>query len=238
MTKATIAWPVVASVAPTTAASATDGCETSADSTSVVEMLWPGHEHHVVDPAEQPDVAVVVLLRAVAGEVLALEARPVRVEEPLVVAPDGAQHRRPRLGEHQVAAAAVRAPRCASSSTTSAEMPGSGRLRRARLGRGHAGQRGDHDGAGLGLPPGVHDRGQRSPPMCLRYHIHASGLIGSPTRAEHPQRRQVELGGDVVAPLHERADRGRRGVEDRDPVLLRRSPRTGPGAGCPACPRT
>ena len=27
--------------APTTAASATDGCETSADSTSVVEMRWP-----------------------------------------------------------------------------------------------------------------------------------------------------------------------------------------------------
>ena len=28
-----IAWPVVASLAPTTAASATEGCETSADST-------------------------------------------------------------------------------------------------------------------------------------------------------------------------------------------------------------
>ena len=38
---ATIAWPVVGSVAPTTAASATFGWRTSADSTSVVEMLWP-----------------------------------------------------------------------------------------------------------------------------------------------------------------------------------------------------
>ena len=36
-----IAWPVVASLAPTTAASATLGCDTSADSTSVVEMRWP-----------------------------------------------------------------------------------------------------------------------------------------------------------------------------------------------------
>ena len=36
-----MAWPVVSSVAPTTAASATFGWETSADSTSVVEMLWP-----------------------------------------------------------------------------------------------------------------------------------------------------------------------------------------------------
>ena len=33
--------PVVASVAPTTAASATVGCDTSADSTSVVEIRWP-----------------------------------------------------------------------------------------------------------------------------------------------------------------------------------------------------
>ena len=41
MANATIAWPVVGSVAPTTAASATDGCDTSADSTSVVEMLCP-----------------------------------------------------------------------------------------------------------------------------------------------------------------------------------------------------
>ena len=36
-----MAWPVAGSVAPTTAASATVGWETSADSTSVVEMLWP-----------------------------------------------------------------------------------------------------------------------------------------------------------------------------------------------------
>ena len=36
-----IAWPVVASAAPTTAASATAGWDTSADSTSVVEMRWP-----------------------------------------------------------------------------------------------------------------------------------------------------------------------------------------------------
>ena len=65
------------------------------------------HVHHVVDAAEQPDVAVLVELGAVAGEVHALEARPVGVLEALVVAPDRAQHRRPRLGEHEVAALAV-----------------------------------------------------------------------------------------------------------------------------------
>ena len=36
-----MAWPVVASFAPTTAASATAGWSTSADSTSVVETRWP-----------------------------------------------------------------------------------------------------------------------------------------------------------------------------------------------------
>ena len=36
-----MACPVVASVAPTTADSATVGWSTSADSTSVVEMRWP-----------------------------------------------------------------------------------------------------------------------------------------------------------------------------------------------------
>ena len=41
ITNATMPWPVVGSLAPTTAASATDGWPTSEDSTSVVEMRWP-----------------------------------------------------------------------------------------------------------------------------------------------------------------------------------------------------
>ena len=36
-----MAWPVVSSVAPTTAASATFSWETSADSISVVDIRWP-----------------------------------------------------------------------------------------------------------------------------------------------------------------------------------------------------
>jgi hypothetical protein len=41
ITNATTAWPVVSSVAPTTAASATFGCDTSADSISVVDNRCP-----------------------------------------------------------------------------------------------------------------------------------------------------------------------------------------------------
>src|SRR5688572_24383846 len=43
----------------------------------------------------------------------------------------------------------------------------------------------------------VSTMGQRSPPIWVRYHIHASGLIGSPTE---PRRRRVErscLAGNV-----------------------------------------
>src|ERR687898_297469 len=51
----------------------------------------PGDVHDVVDPAEQPHVAVLVLLGTVPGEVVALvgKAGPVGVEVPLVIAPDG-----------------------------------------------------------------------------------------------------------------------------------------------------
>ena len=37
--------------------------------------------------------------------------------------------------------------------------------------------------------------GQRSCPMVSRYHIHASGLIGSPTLPEHPQRVELYFAG-------------------------------------------
>ena len=61
--------------------------------------------HHVVDPAEQPVVAVGVDPRAVAGEVVPREPRPVGLAEALVVAEDPARHRGPGPLEHEVAAA-------------------------------------------------------------------------------------------------------------------------------------
>src|SRR5690606_15699845 len=63
-----------------------------------------GDVHDVVDAAEHPQRSVVVVARTVAGEVptLILVARPVGLAVTLLVAPDAAQHRRPRLIEHQV----------------------------------------------------------------------------------------------------------------------------------------
>ena len=117
-----------------------------------------GDEHDVVDPAEQPVVALGVALGAVAGEVPAREPRPVRLAVALRVAPDPAQHRRPRSGEREVATAGDRRPASPSSFTISAPMPGQRERRAARLGDGRARERADHDGAGLGLPPRVDHR--------------------------------------------------------------------------------
>ena len=178
-----------------------------------------GDVHDVVDAAEQPEVAVVVALGAVAGEVPAGEARPVRLRVALGVAPDAAQHRRPRPGRARGSRRRGSAParrrrrrsrrRCRGAGTSRCRAsavvaPGSGLIMIAPVSVCHH----------------VSTTGQRPPPMCCQYQIHASGLIGSPT---DPSRRSDErscASGYCVAPLHERADRGRRGVEDRDAVPL------------------
>src|SRR5687768_1754871 len=66
------------------------------------------------------------------------------------------------------------------SSTTSALIPGSGKV--AEPGRRVvAPGRGEIMMAPVSVCHHVSTRGQRPPPMCSKYHIHASGLIGSPT---------------------------------------------------------
>ena len=121
--------------------------------------------------------------------------------------------------EHEVAAARDRRPASPASSTMSAPMPGQ-RERRAPGFSVVAPGSGLIMMAPVSVCHHVSTTGQRSPPMCCQYQTHASGLIGSPTRAEQPQRRQVVALGVLGAPLHEGADRGGRGVEDRDAVLL------------------
>ena len=93
----------------------------------------PGDVHDIVDAAQHPDLAIAAVARAVTGEVPALlgETRPVGLLEPLRVTPDAAQHRRPRLVEHEVAVGLLAVVGAGSSwlpssSTIMAEMPGSG----------------------------------------------------------------------------------------------------------------
>ena len=78
---------------------------------------------------------------------------------------------------------------------------------------GHgARDRGDHDGAGFGLPPGVDDRaavaadGLAVPHPRLR-------IDGLSHRSQQAQRGEIMLVRPLVAPLDEGADRGRGRVE-------------------------
>ena len=93
-----------------------------------------GDVQHVVDAAHDPEVAVLVAARAVAGEVEAvLEVLPVGAQVALVVAPDRAQHRRPGLADDELAARVGPLTSLPSSSTMSASMPGSGSVQEPGL---------------------------------------------------------------------------------------------------------
>src|SRR5690606_7625470 len=69
--------------------------------------------------------------------------------------------------------------------TTSTTIPGSGRVADPGF-VGVAPGSGEIMIAPVSVCHHVSTTGQRSPPIVLRYHIHASGLIGSPTE---PSRR-------------------------------------------------
>lgn len=95
--------------------------------------------------------------------------------------------------------------------------PGQRHLRRAELGGRDSGEQGNHLRAGLSLPE-YRRCVALSPPMTLRYHIQASGLMGSPTEPSTRARRGRTS--RISEPLHEGPDGGGRGVEDGDLVLF------------------
>ena len=91
--------------------------------------------------------------------------------------------------------------------------------RRAGLEPGRAGKRRDQDAAGLGLPPGIDDRAAAVADDAV-IPFPGFGIDRLADRAEKPQRCARGLLHRLVARLHQRADRGRRGVEDVDLVLV------------------
>ena len=72
-------------------------------------------------------------------------------------------------------------------------MPGTGSVALPGLSVGHAGERADHDRAGLGLPPGVDDRAALAADV-LPVPNPRLGVDRLADRAEQPQRRQVVAG--------------------------------------------
>ena len=98
-------------------------------------------------------------------------------------------------------------------------MPGNGRVAEPGFVLVMPGKRRDHDHPGLGLPPGVDDRAAFTADVLVVPHPRL-GVDRLTDRSEQAQRAEVVLLGPLRPPLHERADGGRRGVEDRDAVAL------------------
>ena len=101
----------------------------------------------------------------------------------------------------------------------SAAMPGNGREAEPGLSVVSPGSGGDEDGTGLGLPPGIHDRTALPADMLVVPHpgFRVDRLAHRP---QESQARQIPLRRPRVSPLHERADSGRRSVENGDAVSL------------------
>ena len=102
-------------------------------------------------------------------------------------------------------------------------MPGNGLRRRTGLERRDAGQRRDQNVSRLGLPPRVDDRTALCADVLVVPHPRF-GIDRLADRSEQAQAAQVALRRPVGAPLHERANRRRRRVEDRDAVALDQTP--------------
>src|SRR5438093_3049754 len=117
-----------------------------------------GDVNHVIHPAGDPIVAVLVSAAAVSSEVHARVERKVGLDEALVIAIDGPHHSWPRKLETQVASNTVPAQLVPLLIDHARLHAKEGQGRRAGLGFDRARQRGNENPAGLGLPPGVHDR--------------------------------------------------------------------------------
>src|SRR2546423_479819 len=114
---------------------------------------------HVIDAAENPEIGIVIALRTVAREVEIRTIGPLRevsLDVALVVAPNSAQHRRPRLRHRQQAAADFNSLRSGVEQIRG--IAGERLGGTAWFGSGDAGQRRDHDRPRLRLPPGIYDR--------------------------------------------------------------------------------
>ena len=139
-----------------------------------------------------------------------------------MVAPHGAHLPRPGRGRCRGCRSPRRRALCAAS-TSSGSMPGSGLVADPGFIAVAPGNGRDQRGAGFGLPPGVDDR---AAPVADHAPIPFPrvGLIGSPTvPSSRSDLRLWRVTGSSPSRI-ERADRGRRGVEDGHAQAVDRLP--------------
>src|SRR5262245_42682403 len=174
-----MACPVTSSATPTAAASATDGCDTSALSISAVPRRWPDtFTTSSMRPITQKNPSA---SRRAPSPVKYL---PGKREKYCCLKRSSSPHTVRNIEGHGLSITS-RPPSLTPASvpswrSTFGEIPKNGS---------------EHEPGLLAIAPGsgvitidpvsvcqyVSTMGQRSPPIVFRYHIHASGLIGSPT---------------------------------------------------------
>src|SRR5262249_29665462 len=117
----------------------------------------PGHVQYVVNPPHNPEVAVFVTAAAVTREVATVYLAPIGILVSLGISPEPAQHARPGLANDQFTTGTRRDSNALIVHylwNNAKEWERS----RPRFSCDSAGQRCDHHGTGLGLPPCIHDR--------------------------------------------------------------------------------
>ena len=139
------------------------------------------------------------------------------LHKPLRIAVNAAQHRRPGPLNGQIAAAA-RADRIARLIQNRGVNAGKGLRGRAGLEGSYPRQGANQDGAGFGLPPGIHDRAAAAADMLpvpdprLRVNRLAH-------RTQQAQGGHIVALGIFLAPAHKGADGRGRGVKDGAAIL-------------------
>ncbi|KAF5032183.1 hypothetical protein DSECCO2_619950 [anaerobic digester metagenome] len=144
----------------------------------------PGDDDQVVGPAEDHDVAVLVLHREVSCSVAARDGLPVGAVARIVPV-DRPEHGRPGLPDDQEppGAGRDRLTRPVDDIHDGARYGSSGKPGFHRL----ADHRGDDVHTGLGLPPGIHDRAlSAADPVVVP--LEGLGVEGFADGAEHAQR--------------------------------------------------
>ena len=187
-----------------------------------------GNVDHVVHPAGEPVVAVLVAAGAVSGEIVAGILGEVGVEKPLRVALDAAHQPWPGKLDAQVALGRALQPVAGVVHDQRADSR-KGPRGRARFEGGASGQGGDEDAAGFRLPPGIHDRQLALPhdPVIPEPRFRVDGL---PHRSQQAQGGAFPLLDGGVALPHQGAERRGGGVEDFHLVLVHHVPEP-PGVG-------
>src|SRR5215218_2450948 len=174
--------------------------------------------HHVVYPARDGVVTILIPLGSVLDEVLVAEPLPIGLAVTLGILVDRAEHARPRPGDDQVPLSGA-FDRVIVLVVDVDEDTGEGSGGAARLGWSDAGERRDHDAAGLRLPPRIHD-GAPSAADVLVVPLPCPRVDGFAYSTKQPQGREVVFLDGFRALLHERPDDGRRRVVDCHPVTL------------------